>query len=119
MGYRDEESVKLNSEMVSIKDRSRKIEAEWMQRIDDTKRQNQLDFEKLIEKHTQASTLLVDQKDAIRNSIQDTLDKERMKLDEIHRLDLEHKDRQHSQNLIEQKKLLVTETKHLEEQLNH
>ena len=61
----------------------------------------------------------MDSKDNVRNSIQDSLDKERMKIEELHKLDLEHKEKQHSQNLLEQKKLLLTETKHLEEQLSH
>ena len=32
---------------------------------------------------------------------------------------MDHKEKQHTQNLAEQKKLLMAETKHLEEQLNH
>ena len=40
-------------------------------------------------------------------------------MDDNHRLDLDHKEKQHAQNLQEQKKLLMTETRHLEEQLSH
>ena len=59
--------------------------------------------------------MLVEAKDAVRDSIQTTLDKERAKVDEIHKVDLAQKEKQHNQNLQEQKKLLEAETKHLEE----
>jgi len=63
--------------------------------------------------------MLVEGKDQIRDSIQDALDKERSKMDEIHKADLQHKETQHTLNLLEQKKLLEQETKHLEDQLGH
>ena len=63
--------------------------------------------------------MLIEAKDAVRDSIQSSLDKERAKVDEIHKADLAQKEKQHNQNLLEQKKLLETETKHLEEQLGH
>lgn len=59
--------------------------------------------------------MLIEAKDAVRDSIQTALDKERAKMDEIHKTDLAQKEKQHNQNLQEQKKLLEAETKHLEE----
>jgi hypothetical protein len=40
-------------------------------------------------------------------------------MEEMLKEDLAMKEKQHAENLIEQKKLLAQETKHLEDQLNH
>ena len=74
---------------------------------------------RLSEKHKQAEILLVEAKDSVRDSIQDAVNRERQKMEEMHKEDLAMKEKQHAENLIEQKKLLAQETKHLEDQLNH
>jgi len=40
-------------------------------------------------------------------------------MDDLHTADLDQKVKQHNLNLTEQKKLLLAETRHLEEQLSH
>jgi len=47
----------------ALKDRYRKIEGDWQQRIDDNKAQNLSDFEKLMKKHKEAENLLNETKD--------------------------------------------------------
>lgn len=117
--YADEATRQLAVDFQALRDRHRKLEGDWQRRIDDTKQQNHGDYQKLLEKHKQAESMLIEAKDAVRDSIQSSLDKERAKVDEIHKADLAQKEKQHNQNLLEQKKLLETETKHLEEQLGH
>lgn len=87
--YQSEETRQLATDLQGLKDRYRKIEGDWQKRIDDSKSQNLTDLEKLVKKHKEAETLLVENKDQIRNSIQETLDKERLRMDELHKVDLD------------------------------
>ena len=50
--------------------------------------------------------MLVEVKDRIRASIQEAIEKERSKVEEMHKADLQQKGKQHTSNLAEQKKLL-------------
>ena len=109
----------MAADLQALRERHRKLENDWQKRIDESKQESRDDHVKLQEKHKQAETMLIEGKDQIRDSIQDALDKERSKMDEIHKADLQHKETQHTLNLLEQKKLLEQETKHLEEQLGH
>lgn len=106
-------------DLMALRDRYRKIEGDWQKRLDDLKQQNLKDVEVLGEKHKQAEALLVEAKDEIRNSILDAIEKERLKMEQLHTTDLENKERQHTQNLQKQKVLLEAETRHLEDQLSH
>ena len=63
--------------------------------------------------------MLIGLKDKIRDSIQEAVDNERKKVEDMHKSDLAAKGKQHAANLIEQRKLLDQETKHLEAQLAH
>ena len=53
-----------------------------------------------------AENLLVNAKDAIRSSVQTSLQKERTRMEELRDTDLKHKEKQHAANLVEQKKIL-------------
>lgn len=77
------------------------------------------DVQTITEKHKQAELMLIETKDQVGDSIPEALEKERAKMEEMHRADLAQKEKQHLANLAEQKKLLEQETKHLEEQLAH
>lgn len=59
-----------------------------------------------MEKHKLAENLLVNAKDAIRSSVQTSLQKERTRMEELRDTDLKHKEKQHAANLVEQKKIL-------------
>lgn len=89
-----------------MRERHRKIEAEWQKRIDDEKEQNRKDVDRIMEKHKLAENLLVNAKDAIRSSVQTSLQKERTRMEELRDADLKHKEKQHAANLVEQKKIL-------------
>lgn len=104
--YADEATRQLAADLQALRERHRKLEADWQRRIDESKQENREDQIKLQEKHKQAESMLIEGKDQVRDSVQDALDRERSKMDEIHKADLQHKETQHTLNLLEQKKLL-------------
>lgn len=58
------------------------------------------------EKHRSVELVLLEIKDKIRDSVQESVDGERNRLAELHKSDLEQNQRNHDRNLEEQKKLL-------------
>jgi len=93
-------------DLQALRDRHRKLEGDWQKRLDDTKLHDHDDVQRINEKHKQADLMLVDVKDRIRESIQEFIERERSKVEEMHKADLLQKERQHTSNLSEQKKLL-------------
>lgn len=95
MKYLDEETRNLHQELQAAQDRRRKLEKDWQKRIDDRKIQNHDDTKKMEEKHKQTLNLIIEHKDHLRDSIQDALDKGRVKMDEMSKIDLEAMEKQH------------------------
>lgn len=103
---------------MNTRERYRRLEADWLRRVDEAKEQNHKDLQTMEEKHRQAELVLIESRDKIRDSVQESVENERKRMTEIHKADLEQKQRQHERNLDEQKKLLEQDVSHLEEQLS-
>lgn len=114
----DKEQQQLHQDWMNKRERYRKLEADWLRRVDEAKEQNHKDLQTMEEKHRSAELVLIEMKDKIRDSVQESVENERRRMAEIHQADLEQKQRQHDRNLQEQKKLLEQDVGLLEEQLS-
>ena len=114
----NQEQQQLHQDYLAMRERYRKLEADWQRRADVLKEQNHQDQQSMEEKHRQAEHMLLEGKDKIRDSIQESVENERKRVQDLHQADLEQKQVQHEKNLQEQKKLLEQDVSLLEQQLS-